>query len=328
MNPAAAKSRRHRVTISVLIGVVIAILLLSWQRQAIYDWSRLHDYQAPAAIAALASDDTMTAAARHMYYVNHPVLKSKSTFAQFCPSGTELLTVVLGCYKGGEQGIYVLQVNSSELAGIEQVTAAHEMLHAAYERLPAKEKKTLDAELIDYYKHGLHDDSIKQVFESYKKTEPNDVVNEMHSIFGTEVADLPPALEKHYQQYFTDRSKVTGYYAAYQQAFTSRQAQIKNYDDQLSTWKSQIDQLQGSLKSQQQALQSQHNALNGYRSSGNIGAYNAGVDSYNAAVARYNSDLEQLKNLINQYNQMVNQRNSIAFEEQSLVRDITATPIQ
>lgn len=316
------RSRRWRPTTSILFGILLVVLVIVWRWQPISDWFRLYNYQPPAAVSMLATDDTMTDYARHIYYLNRPRIEPKATFANYCPAGTEQ-TVVLGCHRGHESGIYILRVATPELAGIEQVTAAHEMLHGAYERLSSKEQRRVDAMLMNYYNHGI-DPATKQLIDAYRSTEPNELVNEMHSIFGTQVAHLPKGLEQYYSRYFTNRAAVTGYYAQYRAAFTGRQAQIKQYDDQLQTWKTQIDQRKTDLQNQQTALESQRAALDTYRAKGDYMAYNSGVSAYNQAVTVYNNNLAQLRDLINQYNQTVASRNAIAFEEQSLVKDITA----
>ncbi|MDB5169661.1 MAG: hypothetical protein JWN82_57 [Candidatus Saccharibacteria bacterium] len=324
----ATKHRRASRATGITVLVLLALVLGGWwQRQAMYDWLRLYNYTPSTTAAQLATDGTMTDYARHVYYVNHPELKERSSFSSFCSTGTEQ-TVVLGCYKGGQRGIYLLQVTNAELAGIQQVTAAHEMLHAAYERLDSGERQRVDSLLEDYYHNQLTDETIKQTIEDYKKTEPNDLVNEMHSIFGTQIATLPTELNEYYKQYFTDRSKVTGYYGSYEQAFTSRQQQIKQSDTQLNSWKTQIDQLEADVKSQQADLQDRRNTLNRYKANGDAEAYNNGVDGFNAAVVSYNTNVTRLQNLIADYNRLVEQRNSIAFEERQLVQSLSSSGIQ
>jgi hypothetical protein len=328
MTPKQTSAKQHRsAAFSVSMLLILAVFGAAfWQRNALYDWWQLRDYTPPTAIAQLATDTTMTDYARHMYYVNRPELKSRNTFSQYCPSGTEQ-SVVLGCYKGGQRGIYLLRVDNAELAGIEQVTAAHEMLHAAYERLSAKDRQTVDAELQDYYQTKLTDETIKKTIDEYKLTEPNDLTNEMHSIFGTQITDLPTDLQTYYKQYFTDRSKVTGYYSAYEEAFTSRQAQIKQDDTQLNIWKTEIDSLESTVESQQKSLQAQKTALDRSKASGNVEDYNAGVDAYNASVRAYNANVQRLQSLISQYNQLVNDRNAIAFQQRSLMQSLSSTTV-
>lgn len=299
---------------------------LLWQRQNVLDWWRLRAYAAPAAVAQLAADDSMTTKAKHLFYVNRPVVTAGAAFTSHCPAGSEK-TVVLGCYVGNDAGIYIYAVSDARLDGVEQVTAAHEMLHAAYRRLSHSERQKVDGMLTDYYQHGLTDQRIKDTIDAYKQSEPDDVVNEMHSVFGTEVPNLPPALEQYYAQYFTVRSKVTALTARYQGEFTSRQAQVAAYDTQLKTLSQQITANEAQLNQQKAMLQTQRNQLQAERSSGQAGAYNSDVASYNQAVRDYNVQLQATKALISQYNDIVDKRNAIALEEQQLSQALSASTL-
>jgi len=315
------KSKRIQVAmLAVLIGLIVGVYT---QHQTVLDWVRLRGYSAPTTVAQLASDDTMTARARHLFYVNHPAVESGKAFTGNCPAGGEK-TVVLGCYVGQDAGIYLYAVTDVRLNGVQQVTAAHETLHAAYRRLSSSERKRVDAMLTDYYQHGLTDQRIKDTIELYKKSEPNDVVNEMHSVFGTEAPNLPPALEQYYQRYFSNRAKVTAYTASYQGEFTNRQNKVASDDAQLKTLKQQIDTNSAQLDQQKAALDSQSAQLQSERSNGQVTTYNGGVGPYNAAVNSYNALLGSTKNLIKQYNDLVDQRNAIALEEQQLARALSA----
>lgn len=315
------KSKRYQY--AVLAFVLVLLGLLTTQHQALQDWLRLRDYTAPASVAALASDDTMTAKTRHLFYVNHPVITASNDFTSHCPAGSEK-TVVLGCYVGNDSGIYVYAVSDPRLRGVEQVTAAHEALHAAYRRLSTGERKKVDDMLTGYYQHDLTDQRIKDTIAAYQKSEPNDVVNEMHSVFGTEVPNLPAPLEQYYKQYFTDRSKITGYTASYQNEFKSRQDQVATYDTQLKDLKQQIDSHESQLDQQKASLDTQSKQLQSERNSGQIAAYNSGVLVYNQSVNAYNALLQGTKNLISQYNDIVATRNSVALEEQQLAKELSA----
>lgn len=323
MAPTIKTRSKKRGFLNILLLVLFGLLLALWQRQAIFDWLQLRNYSAPQSISRLATDDTMTDYARRIYYVNHPVLQDKATFATSCPGGKEQ-TVVLGCYKGGQRGIYLFDVDNGELAGIKQVTAAHEMLHAAYDRLSANDRQHVNAMLTDYFNNKLTDDTVKKTIEGYKKTEPDDLVNEMHSIFATQIDQLPSDLSEYYTRYFTSRKQVTNYYGTYEQAFSSRQQQITQFDSQLNSLKTQVDQLELTVKSQQAGLQTQRESLDREKANGNREAYNSSVDSYNNSVNVYNANVVRLRGLIEQYNQLVERRNSIAFEERALVQSLSA----
>lgn len=321
--PRPAKSRS---TLKILL-VVLAILVVGggimYQvRWNLYDWYRLRGYTAPTTVAQLATDDNMTPYARKVFYVNQPAVEDKTAFRQCSAKGEQ--TIVLGCYHGPQNGIFILSVNDSRLNGVEQVTAAHEMLHAAYDRLPAGERAKIDSELRDYFNHNLTDERVRNTIEAYRSSEPDELVNEMHSIFGTEVANLPAPLEQYYQRYFSDRSKVVAFAQQYEGEFTSRQSAIKADDSQLASWKSQIESLKADLYSRDQTLASEAAHMQALKNSGDISAYNAAVPEYNAAVNTYNGLVAQLRSLIDRYNDLVNQRNATAIEAQQLTNEINS----
>ena len=298
--------------------------LAALNRQNISDWWQLRHYQAPPAIAQLATQDTMTGYARKVFYVNHPALDSKSIFPTACPDNGGEQTIVLGCYHSDQAGIFLLNVTDSRLNGVEQVTAAHEMLHAAYDRLSGSERKKVDDMLMNYYSHDLKDPRLIATIAAYKKSEPHDVVNEMHSVFGTEVAKLPTGLEEYYNRYFTDRSKITGFATSYEEEFTNRQTAVANDDTQLSNLKSQINTMQADLKSKQDAINAQQSQLLALKNANNISAYNAGVPGFNQQVDNYNSEVDTLQALVNQYNQLVASRNATALEQDQLINELSS----
>lgn len=321
--PVTKTTRHSRGFVSIFVALVVVAVVFA-QRQAIYDWYQLRNYQAPANVAALADATTMTAKSRHSFYVNHPQVQDKTAFNSNCPDNGGEQTIVLGCYLPPQRGIYVYGVDDPQLKGVQEVTAAHEMLHSAYDRLSAKDRANVDSLLQNYYEHDLHDERLLATMESYKKTEPNDLTNEMHSIFGTEVANLPPALETYYKQYFTDRKAVVRFAEQYQQAFTSRQAQITGYDQQLQVLKKQIDENQAALSSQSKALDSLRDSLNGLLANGDTASYNAQVSGFNAQINRYNALVAQTKAKISEYNDLVAKRNAVATETRNLSQELNS----
>jgi hypothetical protein len=325
-----SRNGRRLVIFLLLLAWLTALWLVALNRQNIFDWWRLRQYKAPAAVSALASQDTMTAYGRKVFYVNRPAIDEKSAFASACPNNGGEQTIVLGCYHGGQSGIFLLNVSDSRLNGVEQVTAAHEMLHAAYDRLSDADRKKVDAMLLDYYNHGLQDQRILSTIAAYKKTEPNDLVNEMHSVFGTEITQLPSGLEQYYKRYFTDRAQVAVYAAQYQAEFTSRQAVIAQDDAQLADLKTRIDTVKADLLSKQNDISARRDKLLAQKNSGDINGYNAGVPGYNGLIDSYNTEVQTIRNLTDQYNQLVAARNAVALEENQLVKDLSndTTPIQ
>jgi len=236
-------TRLKRLFSFVSTLLLITLPVVGWtQRQNLYDSWRLHGYQPPAAVAQLATDTTMSDKTRRLFYVQHPALEDKATFSFRCRSGEK--TIVLGCYIAGE-GIYLSNVTDARLAGVVQVTAAHETLHAAYDRLGRTDKDHVN-QLIDQAYAQVTDQRIRNTIEDYRKNGA-DTVNELHSILGTEVRALPAELEQYYARYFTNRLAVVAYSEAYEQAFTERKQKIIEDDQALAALKQQIDGAEASL---------------------------------------------------------------------------------
>jgi uncharacterized protein YaaR (DUF327 family) len=317
--------RKKRGNLVVLV-VFIAVLAGVWtQRIAIQDDIKLYNYHPDAVVRALASQTTMTPFGRHLFYVNHPQIRESASFNISCQAHSEK-TIGLGCYHNNQAGIFLYHVTDSRLDGVEQVTAAHEMLHAAYDRLNAADKKQVNGWLMDYYQNGLQDQRIKDTIAAYKQSEPTEVVNEMHSVFGTEATKLPPQLENYYKRYFTDRNIVLAEGQRYQQEFTSRENAVAQDDSSLKSYKQQIDTNNSRLAAMQAEIKQKQSKLDQERNSSDIAAYNAGVPDFNAEIDSYNSLAAATSQLINEYNDLVKVRNSLAGEVNQLAQAISSQP--
>lgn len=317
---------RSRVGVPVLLVLLIVLVFVLARPHAIGDWFRLYGYTPTEAVRQLVVFNAMTDEAEHLFYINRPELLDKTEFRQKCPQYDEQ-TIVIGCFLSGQRGIYVLSVDDERLHGVEEVTAAHEMLHAAYERLSGRERSRVDAMLRQYADNGLQNKRIIEALKSYQKSEPGQELNEMHSMFGTEIASLPAELEEYYAQYFASRQTVVKAAEQYQAAFTSRQASIDEYDEQLEDLSIQIKANTQSLERQGQTIDRERDQLDGYRQNGNIDAYNAGVEPFNARVNAYNGLLATTRELIERYNRLVAERNAIAAQTVELQQAIDSSSL-
>ena len=316
------------LTLVVLIWLAVVGLLIV-NGQSIVDWWRLRGYVPPAAVVALANEDTMTSYTRHLFYLNRPqLLGSVTSFRAYCPENQT--SIVLGCYHPDQDGIFIYDVPDPTLAGVQQVTAAHEVLHAVYARLSGSQRANLDNELQSYNNHGLDSPLVKAEVKLYQQTEPGSVMDEMSCTFGTEIANLPPALNAYYSKYFVNRAAIVAYEQDYQAAFSSRQAVVAQDDAQLSSLKSQLDSTESQLATSLNALNAQQSNLTSLRNSGDITAYDGGVPSYNSSIDAYNAQVQIAENLVSQYNQLVVSRNQVAGQITTLVSalDTRETPAQ
>ena len=327
---AARRKRRHRrqrVVLVLLLFCIAATVGALVERQNLTDWWRLRNYTAPPVVAQLATQDSMTSYARKVFYVNQPNIIGGSGFGDSCPNNGGEQTIVLGCYHSSQSGIYLLNVSDPLLSGVEQVTAAHEMLHAAYERLSGSDRQRVDEMLQSYYDHDLHDARILSTIAAYQKSEPHDVVNEMHSVFGSEVKTLPLALENYYKRYFHNRGQVVANADKYQAQFTSRQTIVAQDDAALASLKTKIDNQEADLKTKLNSINNQQAVLVKLRST-NVPAYNAAVPGYNQQVDAYNSEADGVQRYIDQFNQLVISRNKVALEEDQLVKELLPAAAQ
>ena len=295
-----------------LIFVAIAAAVI-FRQQDILDWWALRDYTAPAAVQTLASDTTMNDYSRKIFFVNKPQIQDKAAFYISCEEGET--SIVLGCYKPRD-GIYVLDVEDARLDGIEQVTAAHEMLHAAYERLSKSQKQVIGKQINDFYA-TLANEQIKAKVNLYV-TNNADITNELHSILGTEVANLSPELETYYQKYFNNRSKIVAFADQYQAVFSDRKNKLAAYDAQLIEIESQVKANNADLDSQQNIITAASQRLDKLLQQNKRDEYNEGVIAYNQQIIPFKELIAETKALIAQYKTILDARNQVAVEAQEL----------
>lgn len=302
------------VSFAILAAVVVAI----FNRQAIADWWTLRDYSPPARVAKLADDTTMLADTRRLFYVNKPSLDDKDVFNQHCQTTEQ--SIVLGCFVE-HTGIFILDVKDPRLSGVHEVTAAHEVLHAAYDRLSGSEREHIDSLTTQFFA-TVTDERIKKVVENYRQKDPGIVPNELHSILGTEVENLSSELEAYYAQYFGDRKQIVALSKQYEKTFIDLRNQVSSYDEQLTALKADIDTGQTEAGVRIAWLDSERERMDELLRNNETQQYNAAVAGFNQRVNDYNALVQRVRSLVSQYNSLVEKRNAVATEEQDLVHAI------
>lgn len=245
------------LTLALFVGAGWVLL----NRQYVLDQLTVWRYTPTSEVSALASSAQMNDTGKFYFYASTPRLDGTSKFNDSCKR-QEQGSAILGCYVNGQ--IFIYNIKDTRLQGVREVTAAHEMLHAAYLRLSTAEKKRIDSLLDAEYQKLLQssDSGLKERMEYYARTEPGERNNELHSIIGTEVASVSGDLETYYRNYFTDR-----------------QAVVKLHD----SYNSKFDELQNtsmSLKSQLEQLSSDINTM--------TSTYNNDIQKLNADIETFN----------------------------------------
>lgn len=315
-NQQSSGGKLVRVILSLVPFVLVIWFAFNWQ--ATLDWFKLQTYKPTAQIMQFADVTGMSLRGRDLWYVSEPVIESADAFNQECDNNDEQ-SIVLGCYK--MQKIYLFDVTDARLNGVEEVTAAHEMLHAAYERLSKSDRDKVNA-MLQAQIDKITDERILELINLYNKTEQGQLYNEMHSILATEYRDLSPELENYYKQYFDNRIKTVSLAESYESVFSESEKRIAEMDTKLNEYLAQINASNATLESEYAALTMESNRLSTLYNQGNYSEYNAGVSGYNAQVGAYNTLVEQTQQLVDKHNNLVVERNSEATAKDKLNQNL------
>ncbi|MBP1325305.1 putative nucleic acid-binding Zn-ribbon protein [Leucobacter exalbidus] len=214
----AARLRPIIVTI-LACALVAATVGAVMNRQLISDHIAAAGFEAPSPVLELQQSLHLTDDGTRIFLASHPTLDGSQHFNTQCAELLQGVTAhVLGCYV--DDRIHLFNVVDPRVAGIVQVTAAHELLHAAYARMRPGDRSVLAEKLRKLYKERSQaDPDLAKRMEMYSNLSDTAFAGELHSILGSEMEDLPEWLEEHYAQWFEDRSSITATYRAYQGVF-------------------------------------------------------------------------------------------------------------
>ncbi len=301
----------------LVIGFFVALTNKQWIKdQYIVSTTQLQ----PASVAVL-ENISLTDQATFLYKASRPEIQTSSAFTASCKNVAHEQSIVLGCYTG--QRVYIYDVQDERLEGVKQVTTAHELLHAVYERMSTTERQNINAALLSTA-NSIEDERFKETLAQYRRTEPDQIENELHSILGTEITVLPQKLEDHYAKYFKDRKKIVAYAKQYETAFNELDSQIKTYDEELATLKVKKQSLEATLAQQQIAVETDRKKLDALRGS-DPQQYNQLVPQYNAKIQSYNANITAVKQTVTDYNKIVEKRNALASTQNDLVKQLDSS---
>lgn len=257
-------------------------------------------------IAALALEASMSELGKWTFYQTHPVLMEKEPFTNACNKHEG--SAALGCFNGRK--IFLFKIPEPQLEYMVAVTAAHEMLHAAYERLDKSERQRID-KLLESAQSQIRNKDILEKIEEYRQRDASVLPSELHSIIGTEVLIVPPELESHYLKYFLNRKALVQLSENYYKDLQTRKDSLAKTDQQL-------DELKKDIETRAQILRTKQSHLSVLKRALDEDASRERVESYNSLAGQFNSELKAYERLINHYNSLAKERNSRAKENKAL----------
>ncbi|HZJ34910.1 MAG TPA: hypothetical protein VFD55_02800 [Candidatus Angelobacter sp.] len=305
-------------SIFVSLILIVVSLLIVINKQYIIDQISVWRYSPTIEINSLAERSGIDGYGKFLYLASQPSLDATQNFNDACDR-VENITSILGCYS--DYKIYIYDVTDVQLDGVREVTAAHEMLHAAYARMSIEEQADLNLLLEAEYGKLEANNEFSDRMAFYARTEPGQRDNELHSVIGTEVSNIDPELEAHYDKYFSDRQKVVALGAKYSSVF-------HKLEDRANELTAQLNALALSISNDSSEYDTDINTLNSDILSFNFRANNGGfstmsqfyyersvlynrvtnldamrvgivddISRYNAILDEYNSNTSQLKKL-------------------------------
>lgn len=291
-------SRVGAILSFVLSGIFI---VTAWwvftNRQFLLDQLSVWSYEPTAAVETISDRVAFTDKGKFMFFVTHPEVSSQAQFNQQCPR-QEVGSPILGCYTG-EDRIYIYDITNPKLDGMEEVTAAHEMLHAVWARMSEDEKQKLSEQLKAAYQ-TISNPELKTRMDYYERTEPGEFVNELHSILGTEITELSDELDAYYAQYF-DRDKVL---ALHQQ-----------YDSHYKALYARANELYPIMEALSASIETRSNAYDATAAS-----LSADITSFNARAE--SGDFTSMSQFYSQRAVLVSRSNALEAERVAINNDI------
>lgn len=315
---------KKRVLGNLLITAFLFLLgfaLLS-NRQYIADSISYAQYKPTTDIENIASTANFTSDGKFLLYASQPSVEGSASFNNHCDR-KEQSAAILGCYVNNK--IYIYDVTDERLDGIKEVTAAHEMLHAVYQRLSDTDRQRINALLETEYEQLKNDPNYTERLAYYARTEPGERDNELHSIIGTEVAVVNGELEAYYKKYFENRAAITSLYAKYNSVFKELSSRADELSKQLDQLSNEIKRASAEYNNTIVELNTDITAFNAranggqFASQAQFNAERAGLINRSGALSVQRSEINAL---IAKFNSLRDEYNSTVMQSNELYQSI------
>ena len=286
----------------ILLCAFVAIFLIDYS--VISDRISALSYSPSPELEELTQEIAPTSEGQLILASTHPALQNAADFRNSCPVEIVSSGSVLGCY--GDNRIYVYDIEREELDGIVQSTLAHELLHAVWDRLSAQERNELTIALDQFY--GDHQDELSEYLESYDATY---FYNELHSLVGTWYASTGiEVLDRHYDKYFTDRSRIASFFEAYHSTFQELSQSLTQLYTTIEANQSQLNDLTTNYSD---AVSELNAAIADFNTRASSGAFTS-VEAFEAERNTLIAQQEALENLRLQIVALIDTTNSLITE--------------
>lgn len=319
------RRKNYALFVGGMVLVVALVGVMAWgiiNREWIYDYVRGLAYQPTAEMNAIRNRLKLTEKGEFLFNAAWPELNERDAFNSSCRSAVDAEVAVLGCYTGGN--IHIYNIVENELAGIRELTTAHELLHANWARMSEEEKRDLVEPLTQTF------DTNRELLEGEITTyDVDERQEELYVRAGTEVANLPDVLEKHYAEVFSDQDLIVGFYNSYIKVF-------REVETEMDALKAEMDAIMVEVNAKTAEYEQRASQLEAEVESFNNCARMEGcfvsMDEFNARrnvlVAEQNNIealYAEIDNLIREYNSRVEKYNADITRHETLDKKINSS---
>lgn len=302
----------------VVSGIIIVFSIWVFlNRQLVLDLLSVWSFHPGTEVATIEQRTGMTDNGRFIFYATKPQVLSSEDFNKECPR-QEVGNPILGCYNANDR-IFIYNLADDQLDGMKEVTAAHEMLHAVWQRTSESEKARIGSMISAAYQK-IDNAELKTRMDYYQRTEPGEFTNELHSILGTEVQDLGADLENYYSQFF-DRTDVLALHDKYDNFYTGLSTQAEDLYGKMQELGVSIDSRSATYNQNASQLSAD---ITSFNARANGGQFKSSSQFYSerAALVKRSNQLEKDHDSINAdietYNTYYGQYQEIASQIQVL----------
>lgn len=222
-------------------ALVVAVCVAVSFRQEIKDHFAAVAFDPSVRVSEVSHDLRLTEAGERIFLATHPTVDGSQHFNAQC-AGVDHSEQghVLGCFT--QDRIHLYDVTDERVAGIVEVTAAHELLHATFARLGEGDRAALTAKLRQEYERLSVDDAeLRERMSVYEHLSDSAFANELHSVLGTEVRELSDDLEAHYARWFRDRGAIVDTFARYHAVFVDLQRQADEIQAEMTALREDVE---------------------------------------------------------------------------------------
>ena len=233
---------KRTVGFLVFLAVLVVGVAAFMHRQDIQDHFRAAGFDPSPRTVEVMQELHLTSTGERVFLASRPTVDGSQLFNEQCADVDHSEQGhVLGCFTGDR--IHLFDVPDERVQGIVEVTAAHEVLHAAYARMSESDRAALAERLTTAFDVlSVEHPELAERMAVYDHLSKAAFANELHSVLGTEVQDLPDWLEAHYAQWFSDRGALVDHFDAYHAVFIELRDQAEALEAEMTALRSDVEQ--------------------------------------------------------------------------------------